>query len=195
VLAFALFGFGLRGVLSPGAAVAHFPAAPIGALEVGSLRVRHVENFWAGPLVVVSGELRNPGSAPAKAGAVPRVRVTDATGASVEIAAPWFGSELSERELREEDPAALGAELARSARTLAERSLAPGEGVPVQAVLAGLAPGSGAFEVEAAPLAALPPTWPAAAAAPEVPGASAAPEDAGVAPPPAEPSPEAEVAP
>jgi predicted Zn finger-like uncharacterized protein len=212
VLAFALFGFGLRGVLAPGAAVAHFPAAPIGALELGSLRVRHVENFWAGPLVVVSGELRNPGSAPAKAGAVPRVRVADAAGAPVEIAAPWFGSELSERELREEDPAALGAELARSARSLAGRSLAPGESIPVQAVLAGLAPGAGALDVEAAPFAALPATSPevpaaaavaevpAAPAAPEVPDAAPAPEDGGAPPPAAEPAaaelaPEAEVAP
>jgi predicted Zn finger-like uncharacterized protein len=175
VLAFALFGFGLRGVLAPGAAVAQFPAAAVGALELGSLRVRHVENFWAGPLVVVSGELRNPGSAAAQAGAAARLSVAGASGVSAEIAAPWFGSELSERELREEDPAALGAALARSARSLALRSLAPGESVPVQAVLAGLAVGDGAFEVEAAPLAALPAdTSRGALPAPAVPDAATA---------------------
>jgi hypothetical protein len=191
VLAFALFGFGLRGVLAPGAAVARFPAAAVGALELGSLRVRHVENFWAGPLVVVSGELRNPGSAAAKAGAVPRLRVPGASGASSEIAAPWFGSELSERELREEDPAALGAALARSARSLAQRSLAPGESVPVQAVLAGLGVGDGAFEVEAAPLAALPADTPHdAPPVPAVPEAATAAEGEDTAPSaePADPS-------
>jgi hypothetical protein len=164
VVAFSLFGFGLRGVLVPGETAAHFPAAAVGGLEVGSLRVRHVENFWAGPLVVVAGELRNPGGAPAKAGVVPRLRIHDAAGTSLEVTAPWLGAERTEQALREQDPAELGAELARSARALAERSLAPDESVRVQAVLAGLPPGAAGFAVEGAPLASVPEPAPRAAA-------------------------------
>jgi len=164
VLAFGLFGFGLRGVLVPGEAAVQFPAAALGSLEVGSLRVRHVENFWAGPLVVVAGELRNPGGAPAKAGAVPRLRIRDAAGASLDVAAPWLGAELTEQALRERDPAELAAELARSARALAERSLAPQESVRVQAVLAGLPSGAAGFVVEGAPLASIPESAPSAEA-------------------------------
>jgi hypothetical protein len=154
LLAFAFFGFGLRGVLAPGVAVASLPAAPLGALEVASLRVRHVENFYAGSLLVVSGELHNPGGSPAKAAAMPRLRIRDAAGAAVEVASPWLGAELPERRLREDDPAALGDELGRSARALAERTLAPDERVPVQAVIAGLPPRAAAFAVEGAPLSA-----------------------------------------
>jgi len=170
VLAFGLFGFGLRGVLVPGEAVVHFPASALGGLEVGSLRVRHVENFWAGPLVVVAGELRNPGGAPAQAGVVPRLRIRDAGGASLDVAAPWLGAERTEQALREQDPAELGAELARSARALAERRLAPQESVRVQAVLAGLPPGAAGFAVEGAPLGSVP----AAAPSAEAPAAAAA---------------------
>jgi predicted Zn finger-like uncharacterized protein len=167
LLAFVLFAFGLRGAFAPPAAFAEIPAVALGSLELGALHVRHLENFWAGPVVVVAGELRNPGSAAASAGVVPRVRVTDAAGVALDLPAAWLGAEIPEPRLREDEPGILAAELLGSARRLAERSLAPGEAVPVQAVIAGLPAGALGFAVEGAPLAAAPePTQPAAAPPP-----------------------------
>jgi predicted Zn finger-like uncharacterized protein len=148
----ALFAFGLYGAWRPpaDAATAAAPQA-VGALELAGLRVRRIENFYAGPVVVLDGELHNPGAAAAQSGGAARVRVTDAAGGAIEAVAPAFlGRALSDRELRERDPRDLASDLERSGRELAVRTLAPDERVRVQAVLADLPPSAATvrFEVD-----------------------------------------------
>lgn len=179
LLALALFGFGLGGALRSPPASGELAAVSIGKLELAGLRVRHVENLFAGPLVVLSGELRNPGSETVRSGVAPRVRITDARGEVLDGALGWVGLGVSPDELRGSEPSALAETLARSARELAERSFAPQDRVSVTAVLGELPPGAAAFRIEAAAPAALPATL----ASPPVPEPTAAPSD-DVAPPP-----------
>lgn len=148
LLALALFAFGLHGALTPPpAALGTFPPLRVGPLELADVRVRHVENLFAGPLVVVTGELRNASAAAAAAGGAPRVQVTDAMGDALGATPAWLGVARSVQDLREADPDALAAEQERSAGLLAARSFAPQEGVSVTAVLAGLPPGAAAFRI------------------------------------------------
>jgi len=151
LLPLALSAFGLHGALTPPpAALAPFPPVRIGPLELSDVRVRHVENLFAGPLVVVTGELRSAGSAPVQAGGAPRVQVTDSRGQTLDAPPGWLGVARSAQDLREVDPAALAAEQERSAGVLAERSFAPQESVSVAAVLSELPPDAAAFRIEAA---------------------------------------------
>ncbi len=145
-----LLGLGLRGALAPPAPGLERGVASIGPLELGELRVRHLENFHAGPVVVVAGALRNPGSAPARAGAALRLRVLDARGSELPGEAAWFGPALPDRELRELDPERLAGALASAAPSLAARSLGPDESLDVQALLSALPPQAAGFRVEAA---------------------------------------------
>lgn len=157
LLALALFAFGLHGALTPlPAALAPFPPVRVGPLELADVRVRHVENLFGGPLVVVAGELRNTSAATVQAGGAPRVQVTDALGQALEAPAGWLGVARSVQDLREADPDALAEEQARSAGLLAQRSFAPQESVSVTAVLAELPPDAAAFRIEVAALEELP---------------------------------------
>jgi hypothetical protein len=157
LLALALFAFGLHGALTPPpAALGTFPPVRVGPLELADVRVRHVENLFAGPLVVVTGELRNASSAAVAAGGAARVQVTDALGHALDATPAWLGVARSVQDLREADPDALAAEQERSAGLLAERSFAPQESVSVTAVLAGLPPDAAAFRIEVEAPAELP---------------------------------------
>jgi predicted Zn finger-like uncharacterized protein len=148
LLALALFAFGLRGVwVVPAAPALSADVAAVGPLELRGLRVRHLENLWSGPLVVVAGELRNPGSAPARAGAAARLRVLDAQGAELPAAA-WFGPALPDGELRALRPELLVDNLERAAPSLADTSLAPNERFEVQALLTALPPEASGLRVE-----------------------------------------------
>lgn len=150
LLALTLFGLGLSGALpSAGEGRAAFPTLRVGALELADLRVRHVENLHAGPLVVVSGELRNPSSAPVQ-GVAPRLRIRDAGGRPLDAPTAWLGASPTQAELRESDPAALHAALERTARAFGSHLFAPQVGVPVAAVLGALPPDADSFVVEAA---------------------------------------------
>jgi predicted Zn finger-like uncharacterized protein len=156
LLAIALFGLGLHGALTPlRPGREGLPPVRIGSLELADVRVRHVENLLVGPVVVVTGELRNPGDAGVQ-GVAPRLQITDARGRSLDIAPVWLGVVLSPAELREADPGALRAAQARSARVLAERSFEPQDRVSVTAVLAELPPEASAFRIEAGALEDLP---------------------------------------
>ena len=141
------------------------------------LRVRHLENVVAGPLVVVAGELRNPGSDGVRAEAAPLVRVTDELGEALDLAPVWLGVEISDDELRRGDPAGMAAAQARAARALAERSFGANERVPVVALLADLPAEAVGFRIESVPLAELPGA-PAPAPSPAADAEPAVPEDA-----------------
>jgi predicted Zn finger-like uncharacterized protein len=168
-----LFAFGLQGALAPPAADADIEPVSIGALEITDLRVRHLDNLHTGPLVVVAGELRNPGADGTRAGAAPFVRVTDSLGEALDLAPVWIGVEISDDELRRADPTAMAGAQAQAARALAERSFAANERVPVSALLAELPAEAVGFRIESVPVAELPgaPVAPAPAPAPE-PGAA-----------------------
>jgi predicted Zn finger-like uncharacterized protein len=156
LLAIALFGFGLYGTLAAGRArQPELPPIQVGSLELADVRVRHIENLHAGPLVVVTGELRNPGAAPVQ-GTAARVRVTGARGEVLDAQPAWLGVLLSPAELRQADPAALARGQARSARVLAERSFEPQDRISVSAVLADLPPAAAAFRIEPGALSDLP---------------------------------------
>jgi predicted Zn finger-like uncharacterized protein len=170
-----LFAFGLQGALSAPPADAVLAPLAIGGLQMTDVRVRHLENVFAGPLVVVAGELRNPGTDGARAEAAPLVRVTDELGEALDLAPVWLGVEISDDELRRGDPAGMAAAQARAARALAERSFAANERVPVVALLADLPAEAVGFRIESVPLAELP----GAPAPPPVPEAElVAPADA-----------------
>jgi predicted Zn finger-like uncharacterized protein len=170
-----LFAFGLQGALSaPRSDLALGPVA-IGSLQVTDVRVRHLENVLAGPLVVVAGELRNPGADGAQAEAAPLVRVTDELGEALDLAPVWLGVEISDDELRRGDPAGMAAAQARAARALAERRFGANERMRVVALLADLPAEAVGFRIEAVPLAELPAAPAAVAPAPLEP---AVPEDA-----------------
>lgn len=151
LLALTLFGFGVNGALpSAGAGRGTLPTLQVGALELAELRVRHVENLHGGPLVVVSGELRNATDAPVQ-GVAPRLRIRDASGRPLDVPPEWLGVSPTPEELREADPAALRAALERTARAFGSHLFAPQVGVPVAAVLSALPPEAESFLVEAAP--------------------------------------------
>jgi predicted Zn finger-like uncharacterized protein len=164
LLAAALFVFGVRGALAPLPAALPAETLSVGSLELAGLRVRHVENLWAGPLVVLSGELRTPGAGPAAGGRAPRVELTDAQGAALAVGPTWFGRATSEQSLRESEPEALARAQIDSARALALRGLGPNERVEVQAVIPELPAGAVGFRLEAGP--------PPPSAAPAASGAS-----------------------
>ena len=151
-----LFAFGLQGALSPPVADAELAPVAIGSLEITDVRVRHLENLYAGPLVVVAGELRNPGADGARAGAAPLVRITDELGEALDLAPVWIGVEISDDELRRSDPTGIAAAQAGAARALAERSFGANERVPVAALLADLPSDAVGFRIESVPLAELP---------------------------------------
>jgi hypothetical protein len=126
--------------------------APVSELAAGplvaeSLRGRFVENLFVGPLLVVTGELHNPGDEPSSLGAVLQAVLLDAEGS------PIAGSKAAlapaaERELREQAPEVLAAHLADRARMLSAEALAPGARLEVTAVFPGAAGEALGFSLE-----------------------------------------------
>ena len=173
----ALFAFGVLGALAPAPVQRELPTEQVGPLELRGLRARHLENYWSGPLLVLQGELENPGATAASLGGAPQVRITGTPGAA--LAPAWLGAALHESVLRERDPRELAAALEHSAQQLAARPLRPGESLPVQAVFEAPPLAADGLRVELAPVARppaeppseLPPESPAPEpdAAPEVP--------------------------
>lgn len=145
----AIFAVGLLGALRPAPAARELPPATVGALELGALRARYLDNYWSGPVLVIQGELRNPGSGPAFLGGAPQARLTETPGAAAPPA--WLGAALHDSALRERDPRELAAALEHSARQLAARPLRPGEALAVQAVFEAPPPLAGGLRVELVP--------------------------------------------
>lgn len=124
----------------------------LGELELDSLRVRQIENVWAGPIWVVSGELHNPSDAPRAMGAAVGISLLDSSGAAIDGASAIAQSTLPAERLREADPAQLHEAAEMAAAELGSRSLAPGARVAVDAVFAAPARGAARFAVETLPL-------------------------------------------
>lgn len=162
--ALALWLFGLQGALTPPSAVVAVSPVAVGALEIAELRVRHLDNLHAGPMVVVSGALRNSTGAAARADAAALVRILDAQDQSLELEPVWIGVEISDAELRQGDPVAMARAQALAARALAERTLERGERVAVTALLADLPVEAVGFRIESVPLGELPAAEPASPA-------------------------------
>jgi predicted Zn finger-like uncharacterized protein len=152
LVATALFGAGLAAGLGRGAP----PAARTGMQQVAGLeaqvaRARYVENAVAGPLYVISGELRNPGTGTAQPGERMGVRLVDARGRDLVGAPAPLGPPLTERELREWPPDRLAREQEEGALRLAQVPLRPGQRWLFDAVLAGIPAAAAGFRFELAP--------------------------------------------
>jgi predicted Zn finger-like uncharacterized protein len=123
--------------------------APLGALTAEDLDARLVDNAVAGPVVVVSGALRNESSAPQRIGSAVTVVALDERGSAIEaesaIARPAFSPET----LRAENPRDLAASAKSAAAALADRTLAPGEKVGFDAVFAQPPVAAARFALEA----------------------------------------------
>jgi len=138
------------------AAAPQLGVVSLGALELRSVRVRQIENAVAGPIWVVSGELRNPSDEPRALGATLAVSLLDRAGAPIGAAEATLNAALSTQRLREEDPARLREETDAAAPELAAKLLAPGASVAVDAVFATSAREATRFAVETRPVRAPP---------------------------------------
>jgi predicted Zn finger-like uncharacterized protein len=132
----------------PQPAAAPARSLPAGALGAQALRGRFVENALEGPLLVVTGELVNPGPEPRAAGALLDVRLLGEAGDPLAAAAA-LGLDPGEPTLRESGAGELAALLEASGRELARTPLAPGASVPVAAVFAAVPPEAARFTLEA----------------------------------------------
>ncbi len=94
------------------------------ALRVES--TRYVENASAGPLLVMSGELRNPGPA-RESGPVLALVLEDAGGRPLPGSETPLGPPIAESDLREDPAASLLERQWRGARALSQKPLRPGE--------------------------------------------------------------------
>jgi predicted Zn finger-like uncharacterized protein len=166
----ALFLIGAYGGLAPRSPVAESApgAQAVAGLEAEEVTARWVENAVAGPLFVVSGELRNPGPQTAVAGALIAVQLLDEAGVVLDGASAVLGPALPTAAVRERDPRELRQLQAEGARRLAWAPLAPGGRLAFHAVLADAPPAATRFRLEASP---------APAPAPESDGGAPAPSE------------------
>ncbi len=108
--------------------------APVAGFEVTEARARVLDNAAAGPVLVVSGRLRNPGPAPHVLGASLRVQLLDAAGVPLAGGSTLAGPSLSERRIREESPEQLRAAQEAGAAEFARRPVAAGGELSFDAV-------------------------------------------------------------
>jgi predicted Zn finger-like uncharacterized protein len=144
---------------------------PVAGFELVQARGRWIENALAGPILVVSGELRNPGPAPRALGSAVVVSLLESDGTPIEASVATAGAPFGDQRLRERDPLELRAEAERAAGALAARELAPGESLPFDAVFERAPGGAERFDLDTKPIAhpvpeapappsAVPPTQP-----------------------------------
>ena len=122
----------------------------VAGLTAENVRGRFVESARSGMLYVVSGELRNRSTAPQRARAL-RVVVLDEHGLAFDDGAAPVGPALPVSAVRETRIGALHAQQRRLSQSVADRSLAPGEGRGFQAIFGPLPAGAVRFRLEAAP--------------------------------------------
>jgi predicted Zn finger-like uncharacterized protein len=167
------------GSLRPPASRAQGPAAlGIAGLEVPELRARIVDNAAAGPILVVSGRVRNGGQELRALGAALSVSLLDERGRTLREEAATAGPALDPVRLRRDDPAELAAEQRHAAHGLAALPLAPGESVPFDAVIGEWPARAARYALAAAELPAEP------RAATPAPAAALSPAGEATAPPP-----------
>jgi hypothetical protein len=113
------------------------PTGPraLAGLEASGIAGHWVENALAGPMLVVTGDLCNAGSAVRAPGARLVVRLLDAAGAPIDGTPTSVGLPLDSERLREAPAAELREARKAGARALARAELAPGESVRFEAVI------------------------------------------------------------
>jgi predicted Zn finger-like uncharacterized protein len=126
-------------------------------LEATGVEGHWLDNAAAGPIYVISGELRRAGSRPAAPGAWLAVRLFDESGVLLAEEAAAAGPALPEARLREEDPRQLRAAQAQDALAMARAPLMAGEAWPFQAILTHLPEAASRFDLAAIPLEVPPP--------------------------------------
>jgi predicted Zn finger-like uncharacterized protein len=186
--ALTLFALGLLGALAAAPVEGELPPQRVGAFELRGLRARHLDNYFAGPVLVVQGQIENSGRSAASLGGAPQVRLAGTSGVPSPVA--WLGAALHESALRERDPRELTAALEHSARQLSARPLRPGESLPVQAVFEAPPAAASGLRIELAavtlPAPAPPPaTEPPGGQPSATPGSAQVPAPAPGVPPPA----------
>jgi predicted Zn finger-like uncharacterized protein len=130
----AAIAWGAWGSPSSGPATAHL--SPIAGFEVSDARLRVVENAAAGPLLVVTGRLRNPGPAARSLGTPLEAQLLDADGAPIGGRVATLGAALPEARIREEAPEALLAAQQAAAAGFAATPVAAGAGLEFAAIFA-----------------------------------------------------------
>jgi predicted Zn finger-like uncharacterized protein len=123
-------------------------AQPVAGLEADAVRGRWIENAVAGPIYVVSGELRATSSAPLPTGSLLRVRLLDADGAAIGVEPAAVGPLVSAERLRHWSLRDLREFQETGALRLAWDPLAPGEHRPFHAILGRVPPTAVAFEFQ-----------------------------------------------
>ncbi len=123
---------------------------PVAGFDVTDARARILDNAVAGPVLVVSGRLRNSEAAPRALGTPLRVRLLDATGTPLEGATVLAGPALSPRQLREHAPERLRAVQESGAAELARRPVEAGGVLPFDAIFGPLPAGAAGVAFDAA---------------------------------------------
>jgi predicted Zn finger-like uncharacterized protein len=125
-------------------------ARPVAGLEAGDVQGRWIENAIAGPIYVVSGELRAATSAPLPTGSLLRIRLLDAAGAPIGAGSAAVGPLVSAEQLREWDLRDLVELQEARALRLAWSPLAAGARRPFHAILGDVPAAAAAFEFQVA---------------------------------------------
>jgi predicted Zn finger-like uncharacterized protein len=123
-------------------------AQPVAGLAAEAVRGRWIENAVAGPIYVVSGELRAGSSALAPTGSLLRIRLLDADGAPIAAESAAVGPLVPAGQLRQWDLRDLRQLQEAAAIRLAWDPLASGERRPFHAILGPLPPSATAFEFQ-----------------------------------------------
>ncbi|MBW2233979.1 MAG: zinc-ribbon domain-containing protein [Deltaproteobacteria bacterium] len=122
--------------------------ADLGVLQATEVRAGVIENAVAGPLLVVSGKVRNPQAGPRLPEGALRVRLVDGSGAVLAGAEAWLAPAPGAATLREQAPQELLGAQALGAQALARTPLAPGESMPVAAVFTSIPAEARGFRLE-----------------------------------------------
>jgi predicted Zn finger-like uncharacterized protein len=118
---------------------------PIAGLEVDAVRGRWIENAQAGPVYVVTGDLRSADPS-GTSGSWLRVRLLDAAGRPIVAESGAAGPPLPAEQLREGNLRDLREIQEAAARRQAHTPLRPGERRPFLAILGDLPPAAEAYE-------------------------------------------------
>lgn len=121
---------------------------PISGFEVREAQGRVIENLAAGPILVVSGRLRNPTPSARPLGAPLAVQLLDADGAPLATAAGLAGPALPDQRVREETPERLVASR-QEAAVLASAPVVSGGDLAFTAVFAPAPHGAARFVLTA----------------------------------------------
>jgi predicted Zn finger-like uncharacterized protein len=129
----------------------------IAGLDAGGIQGSWIENAVAGPIYVVSGDLRAASSTSTPGGSLLRIRLLDAAGTPIAAESAAVGPRVPAEQVRERNLWDLRQVQEAGAPRMAGEPFAPGERRPFLAVLGSLPPSAVAFEFQAAEAASLAP--------------------------------------